>query len=135
MSDLDTSAYTPAQEAENQEENYGEQEEPERTRFQIPLDQGRKRKVTNRIDAIREELREEDNELRQKFDELEELLDNYDIRKFLRMYIYECDRCGEIFDTKQGIGVHHATNPNCNGEDRPWNAEEPSYTKIRVDNR
>lgn len=126
--DLDTSAYTPTHETEDDEE-----QEIERTRFQIPLDQGRKKKVENRIDDIREELREDDNELRQKFNELEELLDQYDIRKFLNVYQYRCDKCDEVFDTKQGIGVHHAMNPNCNGEDRPWNTDEPSYTKERVE--
>jgi len=62
-------------------------------------------------------------------------MNRYDLRKFVKMYIYECDKCGETFDTKQGIGVHHTMNPNCNGEDKPWNAEEPSYTKKRVENR
>lgn len=134
MTDLDTSAYTPAHEAEEQAETEDNEEETERTRFQIPLDNAQEENLLKTINQLEEQVRD-GTQLQEEINQIRELLDQYSAKKFLKMYLYECDKCGEIFDTKQGIGVHHKMNPNCNGEDRPWNTEEPSYTKIRVDNR
>lgn len=136
MTDLDTSAYTPAHEAEEAEENTDNEteEETQRSRYQIPLDNAQEENLLKTIDKLEEKIRD-DTDFQEKIDELRELLNNYSSKKFLKMNLYECDKCGEIFDTKQGIGVHQKMNPNCNGEDRPWQNEEPSYTKIRVDNR
>jgi len=139
MTDLDTSAYTPAHEAETEttedegEEEQVEEAEVERTRFQIPLDTSKEENLQKAIQTLEDKIRE-DTEFYEQIQELKDLLDHYDARKFLKMYQYECDKCGEVFDTKQGIGVHQKMNPNCNGEDRPWNAEEPSYTRRRVQN-
>jgi len=133
MTELDTSAYTPAHEAEEETET-NDQEEVERTRFQIPLDNAQEENLLKTINQLEEKIRD-DTQLQEEIEDIKELLENYSAKKFLKMYLYECDKCGEVFDTKQGIGVHHKMNPNCNGEDRPWNTEEPSYTKIRVDNR
>lgn len=135
MTELDTSAYTPAHEVEEEEENTGEtEEEVERTRFQIPLDNAQEENLIKTINQLDEKLRE-DTELQENVEDIKQLLEQYSSKKFLKMYLYECDKCGEIFDTKQGIGVHHKMNPNCNNEDRPWNADDPTYTKIRVDNQ
>ena len=135
MTDLDTSAYTPAHETETteNEEEEVEEAEVERTRFQIPLDTSQEENLQKAIDTLEEKIRG-GTEFHEKIQELKNLLDQYDARKFLEMYQYECDKCGEIFDTKQGIGVHHKMNPNCNGEDRPWNTDEPSYTRRKLDN-
>ena len=136
MTELDTSAYTPAHEVEEDGENddQEQEEETERTRFQIPLDNAQEKNLLKTINQLEEQVRD-DTQLQEEIQEIRELLENYSAKKFLKMYLYECDKCGEIFDTKQGIGVHQKMNSNCNGEDRPWNTEEPSYTKIRVDNR
>jgi len=132
MTELDTGAYTPAQEAEEDAET--DDQETQRNRFQIQLDNSQEQNLLKTINRLEEQVRD-GTQLQEEIEQIRELLENYSAKKFLKMYLYECDKCGEIFDTKQGIGVHHKMNPNCNGEDRPWNTEEPSYTKIRVDNR
>jgi len=132
MTDLDTSAYTPAHEVENEEQEEEEQEYRERTRFEIPADTAQKQNLWDSIDNLKEQVRE-GTEFREKLRGLENLLQQYDERKFLKMFQYECDRCGEVFDTKQGIGVHRKMNPNCNDSNTPWRQDKPSYTVKRVE--
>lgn len=133
MSELDTSAYTPANNTSEDNDETEEEETGSRTRFQIPLDHGKEQRLLNKIQAVKEELRNSDNEVKQKFDEIQELIENFDTRKYVEMHVYRCDRCGETFDKKQLVGIHHATQPNCGDEEQPWQADEPSYTKIRVE--
>lgn len=128
MSDLDTSAYTPAH--ETGEENTFTID----SRYNVPLDQGRKKKILNRLNDIEEELRpEEETSLHNQIQRLKNIVENRDLRKSVKIYIYKCDRCNEIFDTKQGIGVHQRMNRNCNGADQPWNQEKATYTRKTVD--
>lgn len=131
MTELDTSAYTPAQ--ENEEETL-EEEDVERTRFQIPLDNSRDERMEKHLKNLDEMIRD-DNELKEHINEIKNLLEEYNCKKFLKMYQYRCDRCNQLFDTKQAAGVHKATNPNCNNADNPWNQPPASYTAVRVDER
>lgn len=138
MSDLDTSAYTPAHEAEEQRQpSYLEdqEEEEQRTRFEVPLDQAQKPRLDKTIQKLDEILRE-DTEAKEKLEELKQVLQQYDSRRFLNNYIYECNKCGESFDTKQGAGVHRAMNPNCDRTE-PWTRSfdnlEEQFNKIEVD--
>lgn len=130
MTDLDTSAYTPAQEVENEEQE--ETVEAERTRFQIPADTAQEDNLRKTLEELKEQVRN-NTEFSEHIEQLEELLENYDTRKFIKMFQYECDRCGETFDKKQGIGVHRKMNPNCNDSNTPWRQGKPSYTAKRVD--
>lgn len=132
MTNLDTSAYTPAHETEPEQGEKEDLPDPERTRFQIPLDQERE---TNLIKAVKnlEQMVRDDSTLQMEINRIKTLITTFDSRKFLKMYRYECDKCGEIFDTKKSIGEHHSMKPNCDGG-QPWDLEEPSYTKRRVQN-
>lgn len=132
LTELDTSAYTPASETEEEENPQEEPDDGRRTRYQIPADSGQINRLHKQVDELEEQVRE-GTEFHSRVQTLQNLLDRFDARKYLKMYVYKCDRCGETFDTKTGIGVHQHSNPNCNGEDRPWNNGEPTKTKIRVE--
>jgi len=122
MTDLDTTAYTPAHETEQEETEDEETEEieVERTRFQIQLDQKKEYRLQKTISTLEQQLREDKNtEIHDKIQEIRELLDQYDSRKYLKMVTYKCRKCEEEFDTKQGAGVHRAMNPNCD-RTKPW---------------
>lgn len=118
MTELDTSAYTPAHETENNEEGEQGEQETRRTRFQVPLDQWQEPQLDKAVAELEKQVRD-DTELAQKIQELKNLLNQYDYRKFVDVYIYTCKKCGESFDTKQGAGVHRSTNPNCD-RTKPW---------------
>lgn len=118
MTELDTSAYTPAHEIEETEDEQEEDEEEVRTRFQVPLDQSQKPRLDKTLEKLEEILRE-GTEAQEKIHEIKSLVNQYDARKFLNVYVYECRKCGELFDTKQGAGVHRSMNPNCDRTE-PW---------------
>jgi len=125
MSELDTSAYSPAQQQEEQED--------ERTRFQIPADTSQIENLEKTVENLKQKVRT-GTEFSEQIQELEQLLEQYDARKFLKMYVYKCSRCEETFDTKKALGVHQAQNPNCSNENnRPWNIEPAEHVKIRVE--
>jgi len=135
MTELDTSAYTPAHETENNQETQQEERQETRTRFQVPLDQAQKPRLSKAINELENIIRE-DTEASQKIQELKNVLQQYDSRKFLDNYIYECRKCKDTFDTKQGAGVHRAMNPNCD-RTKPWTRSyenlEQQFNKIEVE--
>lgn len=121
MTELDTTAYTPAHEVEDENEvEQQKEEEAERTRYQISLNQKKEYMLQKTLSTLQQQLRQDkETEIHTKIQEIRELLDQYDSRKYLKMMTYKCRKCDEEFDTKQGAGVHRAMNPNCD-RTKPW---------------
>lgn len=118
MTELDTTAYTPAHEIEDEPDE--EEEEVERTRFQISLDQKKEYRLQKTLSTLKQQLREDkETQIHSKINEIRDLLNQYDSRKYLKMVTYKCRKCEQEFDTKQGAGVHRAMNPNCD-RTKPW---------------
>jgi len=124
VTELDTSAYTPAHETENNNNEEETQGEVERTRFQVPLDQWQEPQLDKAVKKLEKQVKD-GTDLAQKIQEIKNLLNQYDYRRFVDVYIYTCNKCGESFDTKQGAGVHRSTNPNCDRTE-PWTQEYDS---------
>jgi len=141
MTELDTSAYTPAHETENNQEpqdqdEAGQEEENDyRTRFQVPLDQWQEPQLDKAVQELEKQVRE-GTDLAQKIQEIKDLLNQYDYRKFVDVYIFKCRKCEETFDTKQGAGVHRSMNPNCDRTE-PWTRSfdslEEQFEQIEVE--
>lgn len=119
MSELDTSAYTPAHKTENEEQEEQDEEE------EIPVPEDiNPYQVTEFLDKIKyvkkhTKVTELENIIEQVIEEIE---DNGNVKENMVLKRYQCLKCTDVFTTKKAFKGHYHSSPNCGGMPR-WRSE------------
>jgi len=118
MSELDTSAYTPANQTENEEDEEQEQEYDE-----VDPDQ-----VQNFLEHLEYVINNtKDEELVEKgMEVMDDITDEGNAEDNVILKKYQCLKCNKVFPTKQSYRGHYHGKPDCGGTPR-WMSDYENW--------